>query len=174
MSRSIDLFIDADQPPDEVAAALGRLVGSTLIEDPDTGAWLLSHADVQADLTEHRYADDGNLPFSHFRYSLSARVANTVRPQDAPATNLLRQIADLTHRRLGWPVLMVMDLQYRDQQADPSSPVREAGEADVDPDGAVVSPGWIDAVPGDVDVEPDGVEVAADDPETATGAAGGR
>jgi hypothetical protein len=174
MSRSIDLFIDAAQPPDEVAAALGRLLESNLIEDPDTGAWLLSHGDVQADLTEHRYADDGELTFSRFRYSLSARVPNTVRPQDAPATTLLRRIAGLTQRQLGWPVLLVIDLQYRDQQAEPSSSPRRASGVGLDPDGAPVSPGWGPGAPGDVDGGRDGVEAASGDPERANGAAGGQ
>jgi hypothetical protein len=129
MSRSIDLFIDADQPPDELAAALGRVLGSGLEKDSASGAWLLRQGDVQAILTEHSFADDEDLPFTRFRYSLSARVANTVRLQDAPATVVLRRIADLTQRQLGLPVLLVMDLQYRDQ------PAETAGEGDPAPGG---------------------------------------
>jgi len=173
MSRSIDLFLDTDQPPDEVAGALGRLLDANLTEDPNTGAWLLSQGEVQADLTEHPYADDGDLPFSRFRYSLSARVANTVRPQDAPAAILLRRLADLTQRRLGWPVLLVMDLQYRDQQTEPSSAAREAGQAGADPD-AVVSPGRVDGAPGDVYGEADAAGIASGDPDRTAGAGGGR
>ena len=133
MSRSIDLFIDADQPADELAAALGRALGSALEKDAATGAWLLRRDDVQASLTEHPFADDEGLPFTRFRYSLSARVPNTVRLQDAPATVLLRRIADLAQRQLGLPVLLVMDLQYRDQPsgtADEAIPLTDgpAGE----------------------------------------------
>src|SRR6516165_3727473 len=133
MSRSIDLFIDADQPPDELAAALGRVLGSDLEKDSATGAWVLRQGDVHAGLAEHPFADDEDLPFTRFRYSLSARVANTVRPQDAPATVLLRRIADLTQRQLGLPVLLVMDLQYRDQ---PAETAREGDGAAGDGDGA--------------------------------------
>ncbi len=50
-------------------------------------------------------------------------------------TVLLRQIADLAQRQLGWPVLLVMDLQYRDQQADPSDSVKGPGDIDVEPAG---------------------------------------
>jgi hypothetical protein len=132
MSRSIDLFIDAEQPPAEVASAIGRLLGSDPMEDPDTGAWLLSQGDVEASLSEHRYVDQAHLPFTRFRYALSARVPNTVRLQDAPAASLLRQIADLTQRRLGWPALLVMDLQYRDQPVDPSGSPSEPDDGDVE------------------------------------------
>jgi hypothetical protein len=153
MSRSIDLFIDADQPPDELAAALGRVLGSDLEKDSATGAWVLRQGDVHAGLTEHPFADDEDLPFTRFRYSLSARVANTVRPQDAPATVLLRRIADLTQRQLGLPVLLVMDLQYRDQ---PAETAREGDGAAGDGDGA---PGEGDVAAGEGDVA-----AARDDP----------
>jgi hypothetical protein len=148
MSRSIDLFIDAEQPPDEVASAIGRLLGSDPVEDPDTGAWLLSQGDVEASLSEHRYVDEAHLPFTRFRYALSARVPNTVRLQDAPAAALLRQIADLTQRRLGWPALLVMDLQYRDQPVDPSGSLNEPDEADMEGE-AAMTPGGVDLAPGD-------------------------
>jgi hypothetical protein len=140
MSRSIDLFIDAEQPPGEVASAIGRLLGSDPVEDPDTGAWLLSQGDVEASLSEHRYVDQAHLPFTRFRYALSARVPNTVRLQDAPAAALLRQIADLTQRRLGWPALLVMDLQYRDQAVEPSGPRNEPDDGDVE-GGPTMAPG---------------------------------
>jgi hypothetical protein len=153
MSRTIDLFIDADQPPDELAAALGRALGSALEKDSATGAWLLRRGDVQVCLTEHPFADDEGLPFTRFRYSLSARVANTVRLQDAPATVLLRQVADLTQRQLGLPVLLVMDLQYRDQLAEAATdavpltdaPASEADAATVEADAAS---GEVDTVAG--------------------------
>jgi hypothetical protein len=154
MSRSIDLFIDADQPPDELAAALGRVFGSDLEKDSATGAWLLRRGDVQASLTEHPFADDEDLPFTRFRYALSARVANTVRLQDAPATVLLRRIADLAQRQLGLPVLLVMDLQYRDQ------PTEAAGE--------------VDAAAGDVDAAAGEVGVVMDDAQGAPALGDGR
>ncbi len=160
MSRSIDLFIDADQPPDELAAALGRVLGSALEKDSATGAWLLRRGDVQASLTEHPFADDEDLPFTRFRYSLSARVANTVRLQDAPATVLLRRIADLTQRQLGLPVLLVMDLQYRDQ------PAEAATEAVPLTDGPA---GVADAATGDVDAASDEVDTVGGDAAPALG-----
>jgi hypothetical protein len=147
MSRSIDLFIDADQPPDELAAALGRVFGSGLEQDAATGAWLLRRDDVQASLSEHPFADDDDLPFTRFRYSLSARVANTVRLQDAPETVLLRRIADLAQRQLGLPVLLVMDLQYRDQPEEPAAEAVPSGDpraAEVDAESGEVGTAGID------------------------------
>jgi hypothetical protein len=160
VSRSIDLFIDADQPPDQLAAALGRVSGSALEKDAATGAWLLRRDDVQATLTEHPFADDEDLPFTRFRYSLSARVANTVRLQDAPATFLLRRIADLTQRQLGLPVLLVMDLQYRDQ------PAGAAGEAVPLTEGPA---GEVDAATGAEDSASRDVGTVAGDAETPPG-----
>ncbi|HUJ65739.1 MAG TPA: hypothetical protein VLX59_09395 [Acidimicrobiales bacterium] len=118
MSRSIDLFIDTEQPVNELAGAIGELLAHRLVEDPATGVWSLTDGEVEARLSEHPYVDDGDLPFTRFKYSLSARVANSVRPQDAPATALLRRTAELVQRQLGLSVLLVMDLQYRDHEVD--------------------------------------------------------
>jgi hypothetical protein len=120
MSRSIDLFIDTEQPVNELAGAIGELLDHRLVEDPATRVWSLTNGEVEARLSEHPYVDDGDLPFTRFKYSLSARVANTVRPQEAPATALLRRTAELVQRQLGLSVLLVMDLQYRDRELDPA------------------------------------------------------
>jgi hypothetical protein len=141
MSRSIDLFIDTEQPVIELAGAIGELLDSPLVEDPATGVWSLTDGEVEATLSQHPYVDDGDLPFTRFKYALSARVANTVRPQEAPATALLRRTAELVQRQLGLSVLLVMDLQYRDQEADPAGDRTGRQEAEArDPrDGTVES-----------------------------------
>jgi hypothetical protein len=132
MSRSVDLFIDADAPIDEVAANLGELLGSPLTQGPGPGTWLLQEGSVEAVLSHHPFLDDGELFFSRYRYALSARVANTVRVQDAPETALLRHVADRVLRGSHLPALLVFDLQYRDgpdgDSADPQAVASE--EAD--------------------------------------------
>jgi hypothetical protein len=115
MSRSVDLFIDADAPIDEVAANLGELLGSPLAEGPGPRTWLLQEGTVEAVLTCHPFLDDGELLLSRYRYALSARVPNTVRVQDAPETALLRHVAERVLRGSHLPALLVFDLQYRDR-----------------------------------------------------------
>jgi hypothetical protein len=115
MSRSVDLFIDADVCPDELAAALGRLAGAPLVAEPDSARWHLQEGEAQATLAEHPYGDDGSLLFSRYRFALSARLPNEVRPHDTAEAALLRRIAQKIQQGPGWPVLLVHDLQYRDR-----------------------------------------------------------
>jgi hypothetical protein len=114
MSRSVDLFIDADVPLEELAGALGRQLGAPLAIEPDQTAWRLRDGEVEAILAEHPYGDDGELLFTRYRFALSARLANDVRPHDTPEAALLRRIAQKIQQGPAWPVLLVHDLQYRD------------------------------------------------------------
>jgi hypothetical protein len=144
MSRSVDLFIDASQPIDEMAAILGELIDSPIVDSPASGGWVLSQGDVQATLREHPFVDDSDLPFTHFKYALSARVSDAVRLQDSPATTFLRRVADRIQRGLGLPVLLVLDLQYRDQTdpcgaAEPDPAPHGPGEAPDSPEPAPVA-----------------------------------
>jgi hypothetical protein len=115
MSRSVDLFIDTDLSLDELAEGVGRQVGSPLAVEPDGRGWRLSDGEVHAVLSEHRYRDDGDLTLSRYRFALSARLPNDVRPHDTAEAMLLRRVAQQIQRGPGWPVLLVHDLQYRDQ-----------------------------------------------------------
>ncbi len=128
MSRSVDLFVDASQPIDEMAATLGDLMDSTPVKDPTSG-WVLTDGEVEATLVEHPFVDDGDLPFSHFKYALSARVSDVVRLPDSPAAAYLRRVADRIQRGLGWPVLLVLDLQFRDRSG-PTSAAQSAPPPD--------------------------------------------
>jgi hypothetical protein len=132
MSRSVDLFIDAAQPIDDMAATLGDLMGSAPVKDPESCGWVLSEGEVHATLAEHPFVDDGDLPFAHFKYALSARVSDVARLQDSPAAAYLRRVADRIQRGLGLPVLLVLDLQYRDQGgpagAAPRTPTPDSPE----------------------------------------------
>jgi hypothetical protein len=117
MSRSVDLFIESDLPLDELAGALGGHVGTPLAAEPDGRGWRLTEGAVEAVLAEHAYRDDGELIFSRYRFTLSARLANEVRPHDTAEAALLRRVAQLIQRGPAWPVLLVHDLQYRDRLA---------------------------------------------------------
>jgi hypothetical protein len=119
MSRSVDLFIQSTLSLDELAATIGRRVEKTLAPGPAPDSWVLSDNDVEAVLRAHPYVDDGELLFSHYPYALSASVANDLRLQDAPATDLLRKVADRLQRGEGIAVLLVLDLQYRDRASQP-------------------------------------------------------
>ena len=129
MSRSVDLFIDADLSLDELAGGVGRQVGSPLVLEPDGRCWRLTDGEVHAVLADNRYRDDGDLSLSRYRFALSARLPNDVRPHDTAEASLLRRVAQQIQRGPGWPVLLVHDLQYRDRLvgAGPASG-RGAGE----------------------------------------------
>jgi len=126
MSRSVDLFINADVPLDQMAEALGRHIGTALVADGD-GRWLLRDGPMQAVLAEHPYGDDGELLFTRYRFALSARVTGDGRPQDSPEAALLRRVAEAIQHGPGWLVLMVLDLQYRDGAAA-SAPAAESSD----------------------------------------------
>jgi hypothetical protein len=139
MSRSVDLFIDADLSLDELAGALGRQAGAPLVAEPDHVSWRLQDAEVHAILAEHPYGDDGNLLFTRYRFALSARVPNEVRPHDTAEAALLRRTAvKIQQSHPTWPVLLVHDLQYRDHEL-PSRPA-PAADGPVEPAPAVGGP----------------------------------
>ena len=121
MSRSVDLFIDADVPLEELASALEHHAGMHLVAEPDQARWVLQEGDTRATLAEHPYGDDGDLLFTRYRFALSARVSNDVRPHDTPEAALLRRIAQKIQQGPTWPVLLVHDLQYRDRTQEPRS-----------------------------------------------------
>jgi hypothetical protein len=114
MSRTVDLFIDAVVPVEDLARTVGKTIGTELRHDPGSSAWLLGEGNVEATLSAHPYVDDGDLLFTHYRYVLSASVDNDVRPQDSAEAAYLREVADKLQRDAGLSVLLVLDLQYRD------------------------------------------------------------
>jgi hypothetical protein len=117
MSRSVDLFIDADVSLDELASALGRQTGAPLVAEPDHASWRLQDGETHAILAEHPYGDDGNLLFTRYRFALSARVPNEARPHDTAEAALLRSVAQkIQQGQVSWSVLLIHDLQYRDHE----------------------------------------------------------
>lgn len=130
MSRSVDLFIQSTLPIDELADTIGRHLEKTLAPGPAADSWVLSDSSVEAVLRAHPYVDDGELLLSHYPYALSASVPNDVRLHDAPATELLRRVADRLQRGEGIAVLLVLDLQYRDRTSQPAAAATTNGAAE--------------------------------------------
>ncbi len=116
MSRSVDLFIDLDPPIESVVERIGRLIPFRLRPGEVPDRWSLDEGEVHAELHAHPYIDDGELMFGRYRWALSCRVGNGVRPADAPETALLRVVSEALQRG-GIAALLVHDLQYRDDRA---------------------------------------------------------
>jgi hypothetical protein len=128
VSRSVDLFISSSLPLDELAADLGRRTDADL-PTTDPGRWRFVDCGVTAELSEHPYLDDGELWLSRYRYVLSSRMATGVGPLDSPEVLSLRHLAQTLHDPVSFPVLLVLDLQYRLEPAGPESVAPAAGEA---------------------------------------------
>jgi hypothetical protein len=129
VSRSVDLFISSSLPLDELAADLGRRTDAELLPTTDPGRWRFVDGGVTAELSEHPYLDDGELWLSRYRYVLSSRMATGVGPLDSPEVLSLRHLAQTLHDPVSFPVLLVLDLQYRLEPAGPESGAPAAGEA---------------------------------------------
>ncbi|MHB1534779.1 MAG: hypothetical protein ACYC1D_09255 [Acidimicrobiales bacterium] len=114
MSRSVDLFIDTDAPLEQLAEQLGQAIGAQLTPSPNGATRILRDGAVVAELGPHPYLDDGDLWLSRYRYALSARVTSDARPQDTAEAAVLRRVAQAVRQRELFPVLLVLDLQYRD------------------------------------------------------------
>jgi hypothetical protein len=114
MSRTVDLFLDSDQPLERLAAELGDLMGHPLVALPDRTRYLLSEGRVNAFLSEHDFLDDDDLPLSEFRYVLSACVTATASIEESPEVELLRKINARLATSVGLPSLLVIDLERPD------------------------------------------------------------
>lgn len=130
MSRSVDLFIDADMTLDDFAVALRERLELRLTHDLEQCRWLLSDGDVTAVLHEHPYADDRQLPFTRYRFALSARVPNETRPQDSAQAACLRRVAAKIQQGPAWPQLLVLDLQFKDAAVPRPAPVPDPVRSD--------------------------------------------
>lgn len=133
MSRSVDLFIACREPLEVVAQTVAKLTKFQVV--PGEGeSWLVQDGDVHAVLGEHRYPDHAELPLGRYRYALSARVPDTVRPQDSAPAALLRRVAQMLQENCPpWLVLMVLDFQYKDNPTKPGPEVEADRATTADP-----------------------------------------
>jgi hypothetical protein len=120
MSRAVDLFIRSELEPADLAARIAEITGF-LAEQTESG-WRLHDEGFEAVLSEHSFVDDYDLLLSRYRYVLGCRVSEGTRMKDAPATIMLRMVADQLQQKAGLSVLLVLDLQYRDGPAEPTRP----------------------------------------------------
>lgn len=130
MSRSVDLFISSPEPIDVVAKAIVELAQVTVDRALD-GSCAVREGDTSVSLSSHRYVDDGDLFLSRYPFVLSGSVPNTARPQDTPVAALLRHVGAALQRGTSWPVLLVLDLQYREPipSSDGDADRTDAGSA---------------------------------------------
>jgi hypothetical protein len=110
MSRTVDLFIDSDQPLELVASRLGELAGRPLTAFPDGARFVLHDGDVTAYLSEHDFLDDDDLPLSELRYVLSAMVRQPGPIEESPEVSYLRRLNERL-RQSELASLLVVDLE---------------------------------------------------------------
>ncbi len=111
MSRTVDLFIDSDQPIERLAASLGEITGKELVALPDRCRFTFRDGAVMAYLSEHDFLDDDDLPLSEFRYVLSAPVSRSSNVDDGPEIGCLRRVNAQLRRAGALPSLLVIDLE---------------------------------------------------------------
>ena len=114
MSRTIDLFLDSDQPLERLASQLSELVGALLIASSDQTRFVVHDGEVTAYLAEHDFVDDDNLPLSEFRYVLSASLRGAMSAEDSPELAWLRRLNSRLHEGAGLSSLLVIDLERPD------------------------------------------------------------
>ena len=120
MPRTVDLFIDSDQPLQQVAAQLGDVTGHLLAASPDRSQFVLQEGPVTAYLAEHDFLDDDDLPLSEFRYVLSAPVRTAGDIDESAEVACLRRVHSQLRSSVGLPSLLVIDLERPDAyQAGP-------------------------------------------------------
>ncbi len=114
MPRTVDLFLDSDQPLDRVADQLGELSDARFVCSPDQAYFVVHAGDVVAHLTAHDFLDDDDLPLSEFRYVLSASVGAGAPIEDSPELAFLRRVNAGLRRSGGFASLLVIDLERPD------------------------------------------------------------
>ncbi len=116
MSRSVDLFISYDAPIEALAALVAERTGLTVDPRGEVDEFDLVDGGIAALLHRHHFADDDGLPLSHYPYALSITTGVGGHLGSSPEVSMLRRVAGAMD---GVPVLLVLDLQYRDRVAGP-------------------------------------------------------
>lgn len=114
MSRTVDLFLDSDQPLDRVAEQLSEVTGNQLVASPDKAHFVMLSGGITAYLAEHDFLDDDDLPLSEFRYVLSVSVRSAGNIDQSPEVACLRLVNTLLRQNAGFPSLLVIDLERPD------------------------------------------------------------
>jgi hypothetical protein len=114
MPRTVDLFLDSDQPLGRVAEQLGELSSARFVPSPDQAHFVAQDGDVIAYLADHDFLDDDDLPLSEFRYVLSASVPRGTSIEDSSELSFLRRINAELRRSGAFPSLLVIDLERPD------------------------------------------------------------
>jgi hypothetical protein len=120
MSRTVDLFLDSDQPLGQVADRLAELTGEPFVASPDRAHYVMVRDGVTAYLTEHDFCDDDDLPLSEFRYVLSATVRSPGGIEGSAEAACLRVVNRTLRLSGGFSSLLVLDLE----RPDPEEPAR--------------------------------------------------
>jgi hypothetical protein len=114
VSRTVDLFLDSDQPLGRVAEQLSELTGNQLVASPDNTHFVMVAGAMTAYLAEHDFLDDDNLPLSEFRYVLSAPVRSAGDIEHSPEVASMRLVNTLLQQSAGFASLLVLDLERPD------------------------------------------------------------
>jgi hypothetical protein len=114
MPRTVDLFLDSDQPLDRLAEQLSELSSVRFVSSPDQAHFVAQDGDVVAYLTDHDFLDDDELPLSEFRYVLSASVPQGTLIDDSSELSFLRRVNAGLRQSGGFPSLLVIDLERPD------------------------------------------------------------
>jgi len=122
MSRTIDLFLDSDQPLDRLAARLADLTGVRLEACPDRSRFVMQEGMVTAHLAEHHFLDDEGLPLSEFRYALSTAVRAHVAIEESPELACMRRLNASLRSAGGITSLLVVDLERPDWATSETGP----------------------------------------------------
>jgi hypothetical protein len=111
MSRTVDLFIDSDQPLERVASQLAELTGHPFVASPDRTRFVMIAGAVTAYLSLHDFLDDDDLPLSEFRYVLSAVVRGVGNVEESQEALCLRSVNALLRQEAAMSSLLVFDLE---------------------------------------------------------------
>ena len=124
MSKTVDLFIESDQPIESVASMLAAETGWPVEPGEVPGTWTMTGGDQRADLHAHPYVNDGHLAFERYAYALTAQVSGS-RLTESPEAVMLRTVADRLRPRQV-PTMLVHDLQFRERDGRQPAPQVEA------------------------------------------------
>jgi hypothetical protein len=120
VSRTVDLFIDSDQPLEQVAIQLSELNHCQFVASPDRTRFVLQEGPVTAYLAEHDFLDDDDLPLTEFRFVFSAPVRSPGPIDDSAEVAYLRGVNTRLRQDASLPSLLVIDLERPDAvQTDP-------------------------------------------------------